>query len=328
MALTNRQFDEISREFDRKRTKALREQEERVEQVRKQIPELVPIEEKIISLYAAQARFKLDGQTGEAEELGRKIAALRSEKQRLLAEADIPEDYDELKSECPFCGDTGFVNGEKCSCFKQAEIRLLYHQSRMDRILERENFDTFDLSCYDREKVWPGEERTPYENAKRTLEACRQFVREFPEKGGNLLLIGETGVGKTFLLHCIAKALLDQRVPVVYLSAQEMFDILSRSYFRRDDDDDAEETDTGLFSAQVLIIDDLDTEMNNSFTSSQLFACLNRRAADGLSTLISTNLSGSRLQEEYSGRIVSRIVGNYKVLALYGADIRKLKAQR
>ena len=125
MALTNRQFDEISREFDRKRTKALREQEERTEQVRKQIPELAPIEEKIISLYAARARFKLDGQTGEAEELSRKIAALRGEKQRLLAEAGIPEDYDELKSECPFCGDTGFVDGEKCSCFKQAEIRLL-----------------------------------------------------------------------------------------------------------------------------------------------------------------------------------------------------------
>ena len=151
---------------------------------------------------------------------------------------------------------------------------------------------------------------------------CREFVDEFDEKGGNLLFTGATGTGKTFLTNCIAKALLDTYHSVIYLSAHDLFEIFSRYRFSRQSDEEMGDMEEHILDCDLLIIDDLGTEMNNTFTSSQLFFCVNQRLLSRRSTIISTNLSLDRLRDEYYRPVASRMMSHYTVIPLYGEDIR------
>lgn len=157
---------------------------------------------------------------------------------------------------------------------------------------------------------------------------CREFAAEFPDKGENLLFTGSTGVGKTFLTNCIAKALIDRGISVIYLSSQDLFELFSKCRFGRDGQDEAEETCRHILDCQMLIIDDLGTELNNSFVSSQLFYCINERINRKLGTIISTNLSMDMLRDTYSDRVASRLMSHYATIPLYGGDIRVKKRQR
>ena len=152
------------------------------------------------------------------------------------------------------------------------------------------------------------------------LKSCHEFVDTFGEEFRNLLLYGDTGVGKTFLSHCIAKELLEHSFSVIYFTAAQLFDIFARSTFRREEE--AGVDCQHIYSCDLLIIDDLGTEMSNSFTNSQLFICLNERILRKKPTLISTNLSLEDLKNIYSERIFSRITSSYTVLRLTGDDIR------
>ena len=159
------------------------------------------------------------------------------------------------------------------------------------------------------------------------LRTCKDFVRCFDETPANLLLYGDTGVGKTFLSNCIAKELLDTAHTVIYLTAFGLVDIIEANTFGNDEDNTLEENMFDyIFDCDLLIIDDLGTEMNNSFVTSQLFLCINERILHGKSTIISTNLSLEDLQERYSERIFSRIISDYQILPIIGEDIRVKKA--
>ena len=148
----------------------------------------------------------------------------------------------------------------------------------------------------------------------------KEFVRTFGQEFRNLFLYGDTGVGKTFLSNCIAKELIDSAYSVIYFTAFELFDIFAKSRF---DKDTLADTMYGyIFDCDLLIIDDLGTELTNSFIASQLFLCLNERLLKKRSTIISTNLSLESIVEIYSERIFSRITSNYTMLRLTGDDIR------
>lgn len=134
------------------------------------------------------------------------------------------------------------------------------------------------------------------------------------------MLYGDTGTGKTFLSNCIAKSLLDQCFSVIYFTAFELFDIFEKNVFDRASD--VSEIHHQIFDCDLLIIDDLGTEFSNSFTTSQLFLCLNERLLAGKSTVISTNLSMKQIAEMYSERTFSRISSNYTLLKFFGDDIR------
>lgn len=132
-------------------------------------------------------------------------------------------------------------------------------------------------------------------------------------------------MGKTFLTNCIAKELIDRCISVIYLSSNELFEIFSKYKFGRDSEEDVEESYRYILDCDMLIIDDLGTELNNSFVSSQLFYCINERIGRKKGTIISTNLSMGMLKDTYSDRVTSRIMSNYRVIPLYGADIRMKK---
>lgn len=133
-------------------------------------------------------------------------------------------------------------------------------------------------------------------------------------------MYGDTGVGKTFLSHCIAKELLEQSYSVIYFTASQLFDILAKYTFEKDAD--AGLAHDHVLDCDLLIIDDLGTEFANSFTTSQLFICLNERILRKKSTLISTNLALEDIRNIYSERIFSRITSTYTVLRMTGDDIR------
>ena len=161
---------------------------------------------------------------------------------------------------------------------------------------------------------------TARETAKRAYNTARNFVDDFDKRAQNLFLYGSTGVGKTFLSHCIANALLESAHCVLYFSAFDLFDRLAQTAFSK-----KPETDMGddfIFDCDLLIIDDLGTELTNSFVSSQLFLCINERIARRKSTIISTNLKLEDFSATYSERTFSRIASNYQMLKLIGKDIR------
>lgn len=227
---------------------------------------------------------------------------------------------------CPDCRDTGYVNGRRCHCFEQAAINLVYTQSNLKEILERENFSTFSFDYYSADDINPATGRSSLETAKDAVAKCHDFIDHFDSTFSNLYLYGDTGIGKTFLSNCIAKELLDRGHSVIYFTAFQLFDILSKGVFKRDEE--ALLSHRNIFDCDLLIIDDLGTELSNSFTTSQLFLCINERILRQKSTIISTNLGMNQLADIYSERVLSRISSNYTLLKLFGADIRILKRNR
>lgn len=148
------------------------------------------------------------------------------------------------------------------------------------------------------------------------------FIRNFDEEYDNLIFYGPTGVGKTFLTHCIAKQLLDTSHTVLYLTSLQLFDILEKNKFNKEDASTSNEQISYIINSDLLIIDDLGTELVNSFTSSQLFYFIEERHMHRRSTIISTNLSFQELRDRYSERIFSRFTGYYNFYMIIGDDIR------
>lgn len=220
---------------------------------------------------------------------------------------------------CPLCQDTGYIGSQKCSCFKKAEIELLYTQSNLKEILEKENFDHFSFDFYSDTITNDSMGLTERETARRAYKMAKEFVADFDNSFQNLFFYGDTGVGKTFLSHCIAHDLLDSAHCVLYFSSFELFDFLAGSAFSRGNDAPDDEP---IFDCDLLIIDDLGTELTNSFVSSQLFLCINERIMRKKSTIISTNLKLEDFSATYSERTFSRIASNYQMTKLVGKDIR------
>ncbi len=328
MALTNSQYAVVMREYEQQQLRNRRERERRVEEVYRQIPRIRDLDVEISTQAAASARQALEGDTGARSRLREHLARLRREKEALLSQAGFPRDYMEMRYRCADCKDTGYADGRRCHCFEQARIRILYDQSNIRQVLEQENFSTFSWECYDDSRMIPGLGMTQLEYMKLVVRQCREFCESFPEKGRNLLFTGTTGVGKTFLTNCIARALIDRYCSVIYLSSQDLFEYFSRHRFTREADEDTEETCRHILECDMLIIDDLGTEVNNTFVSSQLFYCINERINRNRGTIISTNLSPTMLRDTYSDRVASRIMSCYTTIPLYGDDLRLLRKKR
>ncbi len=322
MALTNSQYETIQREYSRRQNENRRTLDEHRRLARIRIPRIAGIEEDIARCSADAARAMLTRGSGTAvQELQEKLRKLNEEQKGLLVSSGLPEDYLDMPCTCPLCRDTGYVDGTKCVCFRQAEIDLLYAQSDLRRILEKENFDHYSFSVYSDKIKDPSTGLTALQMAHQAYDAARRFVEHFDERPGNLFLYGDTGVGKTFLSHCIARELLASAHCVLYFSAYDLFERLASQAFSSDK---TAGRDDRIFDCDLLIIDDLGTELTNSFVSSALFLCINERLLRQRSTVISTNLTWGNFSELYSERTFSRIVSSYQMIKLIGDDIRTM----
>ena len=320
MALSNTQYDEIIRQYNAKQIRNRHIVESRVEEVYSKNPRLQEIDDSISSCSVEKAKQLLDGDAKALSELKEQIASLKEEKTALLLSLGYDEHYFIPPYDCPDCKDTGYVGNKRCHCFKQAAIDLVYTQSNIKAILQVENFEHFSYDYFSEELIDPSTGLSSRAIIEDAVKESQRFITSFDDTFQNLFFYGDTGVGKTFLSNCIAKELLDTGHSVIYFTAFGLFDIFQKNVF--DKDSDAILAHQNLFDCDLLIIDDLGTEMSNSFTTSQLFLCLNERLLRKKSTIISTNLTMNQLAETYSERTFSRVFSNYNMLKLFGDDIR------
>ena len=327
MALSNSQYDEIMRDYDRQQLEDRRILDERRKSVYTRVPRLKEIDAAVASSSVRKARLLLDGDPSAISSLKDELNALRKERNSLLQENGYAIEYLDPVYRCQDCKDTGYVNGQKCHCFKQAIINTVYAQSNIQAILERENFSHFSFDYYSDDDISSTTGLSAFATARQAVDTCHQFIDDFENKPKNLFFYGSTGVGKTFLSNCIAKELLDKGYSVIYFTAFQLFDILSKGIFEKDAD--AIAAHQNIFDCDLLVIDDLGTELSNSFTTSQLFLCVNERLLRHKSTIISTNLNFNQIVDIYSERTFSRICGDYTMIKLFSKmDIRIQKQQR
>ena len=321
MALSNSQYDQLMRIYEQRQLDNEYHLKLRYEEAYTNVPGLKELDHRISSLSLSRARCLLDGDETALFHLKSELSSLIAEKKKLLAASGYPQDYLELHYTCPDCKDTGYIDTNKCHCFQKAIVDLLYTQSNLQEILEVENFDNFCLDFYSCNHIDPLTGRSSKESVLTALRICREFVDTFSDDSRSILLYGDTGVGKTFLSHCIAKELIDQARSVIYFSAAQLFDFFAKNTFGKKEDSDEDAFDH-IYNCDLLIIDDLGTEFANTFTTSQLFICLNERILRKKSPIISTNLSLEDIKSLYSERIFSRISSHYTMLRLTGDDIR------
>lgn len=320
MALTNSQYDAIMRIYEQKHLRTHDRLNRHYDEIYEKIPRIREIDDQISHLGVSNAKALIDGQTDATVRFRTQLQTLTAEKQSLLLSSGYPSDYLEPSYECNRCRDTGYVDGRKCSCFQKAEIDLLYTQSNLQDILKSENFSSFRMDYYSSDFIDAVSRKSAQDMAKEALSVCHSFVDNFGNDFQNLLIFGNTGVGKTFLTHCVAKELMDNIHSVIYVTSSQLFDLLGSREFGSDPSD--RQAGLLLDDCELLIIDDLGTELTNSFTVSQLFICLNDRILQKKSTIISTNLSLNEIKSIYSERTFSRISSNYRLLKLVGDDIR------
>jgi len=313
MSLSKEQHDFIMRGYEERRLNNYHQLNKRKQRVYTLIPEYKLLEDQVATASVARARMLIDGDEAGLEEYRAKIAANASQRAALLAEHNLPADYLEPLFTCPDCQDTGYIHSEKCHCFRKQEITLLYEQSNIQEMIEKENFSTLSYEYY------KGEDLIRFQNA---VNVSKDFIAGFDTHYQNLFFYGTVGTGKSFLSGCIAKELLSQSYSVIYFSANSLFETLSRYSFDIKSKDSLYNFYKDLYNCDLVIIDDLGTEVTNSFVTSQLFGLLNERHLRQKSTIISTNLSLEELRDRYSDRVFSRITSNYSICKLTGQDIR------
>lgn len=322
MSLTNSQYESIMRDYSDRQFKDVFENTKIKNEIYAKNPRLSEIDAQVASESVKASKEMLSGNANALDDLKKKVAMLKAEKEEIINGLGYTLEDLKPKYICKDCRDTGFVNGKPCHCFKQAAIDKIYSQSRLENVINEENFDNFNLDYYSKEEF--DNNISAYDNAKNVLMRCKEYCDNFAGDE-NILIYGKPGIGKTYLTHCIAKDLLDKSYSVIYFTADELIKVFEKETFEKDEI--LEQTSESIYSCDVLIIDDLGTEFVNSFTSSKFFTCINERLLRGNSTVISTNLSLQELMEIYSERTFSRI-SQFNIMKLFGRDIRiKKQAQ-
>ncbi len=321
MALNNQQYKSIIKGYEATRERNRYTLEDRKELVYQRIPSFRELELSVSSLCVAKGKEMLSGDETALSKLHDSLEEISLQKKKLLTNAGFPADYLEPIYDCPNCLDTGYIETsdglkEKCHCFHQQEISLLYEQSNIQEMIEKENFSTLSYEYYQGEDL---------ERFRKCVKICQDFVQNFKQDYHNLFFYGTVGTGKSFLSGCIAKELLQNGHSVIYFSSLRLFDTLVRYSFDLKEKESLYNFYKDLYNCDLVIIDDLGTEVTNSFVTSQLFSCLNERHLRQKATIISTNLSLEELRDRYSDRVFSRIISNYTVCKLTGPDIRMYK---
>ncbi len=315
MALTNAQYDSIMHKYDERLARRHKLIEERKKEIYAKLPEYKEIDNLIASESIRMGIAALS-EGLSTDSLADAIESLRTKKNLVLTGAGYSINYLDPPYECPYCKDTGYIETEPCHCLKQAILDLAYKQSNIKALLEEENFDTLSHEYH------TGEELTKFMEAEK---AARNLVANFDVDYENLLLLGDVGTGKSFLSNCIANELLKSGHSVIYFSAISLFESISSYKFNKSGKNPSDNPTSDIYSCDLLVIDDLGSELTNQFVCSELFSIINERHLRRKATVISTNLSLNEISERYSSRIFSRIYSYYKICGLSGNDIRLYK---
>lgn len=330
MGLTIYQYNQIIRQYDDIRNASDVVLMARRNEISEEIPQYDELEQQAIELSMECAvnsfTFKKELVDIQIAELKKKLIELDLKKRALLKSHGYPENWLDPIYSCPDCKDTGYIGDRRCHCFRQAMVDLVYRQSNIKQVLEKENFDSFNLDYYDKDCIDPFTGESSYDIMKGNYEKALSYVNDFgkEEKVENLILYGTPGLGKTFLSNCIAKALLEKAFSVLYFTSHQFFDVLSKE-MKNDDSQGTIATSDYMLDCDLLIIDDLGAELATSFTISKFNYILNERLLRNKATILSTNLQLNDIAGVYGDRNFSRVVGNFTPMYFFGDDIRLKK---
>ncbi len=318
MGLGNRSFEKLNAEYGEIRRENERLYDERLQRIYSSYPELKEYDDEIAVAGLDLAFAGVRGTDGSS--LKAKYDELTASREKFISEKGIDPSYREQIYTCPVCRDTGYIvkedgPAEKCGCFKKRESEILLEESGMSGILEKNNFSVMRTDLMDDENK---------AHFLKAVDLCRDFIATFDTDYRNIMFCGTVGTGKSFLSACIASELLASYHSVVYMSAKTLFDSLAEAQFAKGDAAEAAALRDRIYDCDLLIIDDLGTEMTNSFVGTELFTIINERFNARRSVIISTNLELPLLRDRYSDRIFSRITGSYDVLKMCGPDLRSV----
>ena len=293
-------------------------------------PRLGEIERELrrTAAHVLAATFRRQGDPVAAmQQLKKENLALQQERDWILQAEGLEPDDLTVQPICPTCGGTGYVGAAMCECLK--ELCRQEQKKELTNLFGAESFEKFRLDLYS-DQYDAKYRSSPRELMRATYRMAQNYAQSFPADGQSLVFSGATGLGKTFLSACVARVVAERGFSVSYAPVGQLFAAFEEDKFRPQPD--AARTED-VFACDLLIIDDLGvflntTELSNSFTTSQLFLCINERILRQKSTIISTNLGMNQLADIYSERVLSRISSNYTLLKLFGADIRILKRHR
>ena len=301
------------------------ENREHLQDAYEQVPRLQEIDRqlRLTMAKAAQAAFVQGGDATELlEQARRENMALQQERAELAA-LYFEDGYLDDTPICLHCGGNGYIGSRMCECLQE-----LCRQEQKKELtflnVGRESFEQFRLDYYpDREDPKLGVNIRMVMD--KTYQTCRRYALSFSEKSANLLFSGDTGLGKTFLSACIARVVADSGYSVMYESAGHLFGNLERAKFAGDEA--ARRIGEKYLACDLLIVDDLGTEMPGQFTTAALYSLINDRILAGRPTIISTNLTSEEIAQRYNRQIASRLRGSYNRVSFLGDDIRIVKGR-
>lgn len=323
--MANRNLESLLIEYDEKRRIADLELDRRKAEVYAKIPRLEEIENEINKISINKAKSILN-EKNDVNIFDEKINNLKMEKENILKKENIDLSK---KYECNICKDTGYIQKENmktvmCSCLKQKLLNLSYNKSNLSDI-KKDNFDNFNINLFSNQG-----NNSPQKNILAIKNACLKFIENFDDLNAkNLLFIGNTGLGKTFMSNCIANELLKKGKTVLYQTSPVLLETIVDNKFNKYKTQNADEFYNNVLTVDLLIIDDLGTECLNSMKLSELFTILNTRILNlnnkPTKTIISTNLTIEQIFKIYEERIGSRIAGYYDIYQFFGQDLRLKK---
>ncbi|MGN0602178.1 MAG: ATP-binding protein [Oscillospiraceae bacterium] len=321
MKYSREAFEKAERELESRRRKAEEEQLRRTAEIASVAPEVEILQRKLKSTgfrLMSLIVYKEKDSKQEIEKIKRENLDTQNTIGELLEAVKGDRNYLDVKYYCPICGDTGYVQGRRCSCMEELLKQFTAQELNENCLIELHDFSQFRLDYYDKSSQTG---ISPYEKMQGNLQYCKSYAENFSQNSPSLFFFGKTGLGKTFLSSCIAKTLLDRGVNVVFGSLIDFLRKIENEHFGRAEGN----TLDVIIGAELVILDDLGSEFQTGFTESAIYDIINSRINLGRPTIVSTNLSRSELSEKYNERIISRLTGCFLPLGFMGKDIRHLK---
>lgn len=299
--------------IQKRRTDAIIENQRRIDEVNKVIPEINEL--NAILYNTSYEIFKIISNGGNTNQKIAELKAKNLEIQRLIKSTlrnyNYPAEYLTIEYHCSDCNDTGYTkNGEYCHCFKELVEKISMDEMNKTSHIKLSSFDTFKLDYYQGDN---------YTTMKKHLEQAKKFPLEFKTTNENILITGNTGLGKTHLSLAIANEVIKNGDTVIYDSIINILHKIENEHFGRDKDGD---TLSLINNVDLLILDDLGTEHSTPFYLTTIYSIINTRLNMSKSTIISTNLKISEIANRYNPRIASRLMTMYTSMEFKGEDVR------
>ena len=320
--MRNTILQELHAEYEQRQQQNQQEEARRRMQAESVCPEIGQVLDARQNLIFGTLRGILDGKAS-AEDIPAKMDVLNKRLTSLLKQHGFAESYLDPVCRCPVCGDTGYVGEivrENCECFNQAFYARMYQRMGLAEN-NQQSFETFDLNVFSAEKL-PGKSYSQRELMTVIRKTCENYADSYPNVPvKDMLLMGQSGLGKTYLMHAMAKRLIQRGQNVLIISAYKFLETARKAYMSGNNDDlDA------LMDADILMVDDMGAEpLMENITIVQWFNLINERQLRGKGTIISTNLMEDELRRRYTERIASRLMNNTqcRLIQFAGDDVRR-----